>query len=363
MPFRVDPFATLPRAFRQPAILAVGLASVLLLGIVDHLSGPDLSFILFYLLPVFLAAWYGGLTGGLTTATAATAAWYAADWLAVPWTFHVAWNVLEKLVFFVLFAGLVARLKRSALAVYEREMSIARDVQRALFPARLPDQPGLDLAVRLVPNRVLSGDYYDVFPRAGRRLGLVIADVMGKGLPASLLTANLHALLHFAELSEPHAAAAERIETIHHHLQRHSPGRYATLVLAEIDLAGGSLEGVIAGHPSPLLWTADGGIQRLDSTGPPVGLVPASHWTPRRHAFPPGAVFVAYTDGVSEALDPAGREFGTDRLADVVERFAGSGASANEIAAGALAELRAWAAGAEWTDDVALLVARRLPAS
>jgi len=343
------------KPLRAVLILAAALALIAVIGVVDHDTGEDLSIVLFYLLPVFLTAWYVGRGAGLIAALAATLTWYLADWLPHPWTWRIGWNVGEKLAFFSLFAVLVARLKRSAVAVYERELDIARDVQRALFPAGLPAVAGLEIAARLIPNQALSGDYYDFFPRS-RGVELVVADVMGKGLAASLLTANLHALLHFNELQPAPAPLAALLDTVHRHLRQHSPGRYITMALASIE-PGEALTYAVAGHPPPMVW--DGSeLVRLEATGLPVGLLPASRWITRRIAFPPGALFVAYTDGVSEALDAAGREYGLMRIADVVESLGRSGVTAEAVIEALLADVRAWTGDVEWADDVAVVAVR-----
>jgi serine phosphatase RsbU (regulator of sigma subunit) len=355
------PFLPAKPALRSTLVLGVGLAVITVLGIFDRASGQDLSFVLFYLLPVFLVAWFAGRTSGLIAAGAAAAAWYAADWLPQAWNWRIGWNVAEKLTFFALFAGLTARLKRSAVEVYEHELDIARDVQRALFPTVLPQIPGVEIAARLIPNRALSGDYYDVFPEP-RGLALLVADVMGKGLPASLLTANLHALLHFAENEPAPPATPALLQAIHVHLRRHSPGRYLTLAWIAVARDAPELTYAVAGHPPPLLW--DGAqLQRLDSTGPPLGLLPVSAWTEESVRFAPGALLVAYTDGVSEALDPAGREYGVERLPQLVERLGRAGAGAEATIQALLADLRDWTDGAEWADDVAVVAMRRTSGS
>ena len=344
------------KSLRAAEIFALAVAAIAVIGIIDHDTGQDLSVVLFYLLPIYLAAWYAGRGTGLAAAFTATIAWYLADWLPGPWTWRLVWNVAEKFSFFGLFAILAARLKRSAVAVYEQELGIARDVQRGLFPVDRPGVAGFDVAARLIPNRALSGDYYDLFPRGGG-FGLVMADVMGKGLAASLLTANLHALLHFAELQSPLAPPPALLDTIHRHLRLHSPGRYITLAMASFAIDDEAVTYAVAGHPPPLVW--DGAsVARLEATGLPLGLLPECRWTTKRAAFPPGALFVAYTDGVSEALDAVGNEYGIERITQVVESLGRSGATAEESIETLLAALRAWAGETEWPDDIAVVAVR-----
>ena len=353
---RLLPMLPASKALRASLILLGGLVLIAVIGVIDHDTGEDLSIVLFYLLPVFLVAWYLGLGAGLVTALSATVTWYLANSLPHLWTWRIGWNVGEKLTVFTLLAVMAVRLKRSAVAVYQRELEIGSEVQRGLFPRSLPATAGLEIAARLIPNQALSGDYYDFFPR-DRCVGFAMADVMGKGLAASLLTANLHALLHFNELQSSSSPMAALLGTIHRHLRQHSPGRYVTMVLASIAAGGEDLTYAVAGHPPPLLWNGTAAV-RLEATGLPVGLLAASHWGTRQIGFPPGALFVAYTDGVSEAVDAGGREYGIGRLEHVVESLGRSGATAEEAVEVLLANLRAWTGENEWADDVAVVAVR-----
>lgn len=129
------------------------------------------------------------------------------------------------------------------------------------------------------------------------------------------------------------------------------------MVLATIDGGGESLTCAVAGHPPPLLWNGTE-VLRLAATGPPVGLLPVSAWTMRHAAFPPGAMLVAYTDGVTEALDAEGEEYGMTRLAATVESLGRSGITAQALLDELMADLRAWTRDVEWSDDVSLVVVR-----
>src|SRR6185295_2622308 len=147
----------LAKLSRRPGVVVAGsLLGVALLGLLDHWTGADLSFVLFYLLPILFASWYGGAGPGRWIALASAAAWWAADWVGQPLDRAIAWNVAEKLAFFLVFAHVVSALQRSLRREYERELEIGREVQQRLFPGRVPEIAGLELAVRLIPNRALS---------------------------------------------------------------------------------------------------------------------------------------------------------------------------------------------------------------
>jgi len=354
----------LAKAVRRSEVIVGGsLLGVALLGLLDHWTGADLSFVLFYLLPILFASWYGGEAKGRVIALASVAAWWTADWPGEGLKGAILWNVAEKLAFFLLFAHVVSALKRSLAHEYERELEIGREVQQRLFPASVPAVPGLDVAVRLIPNRALSGDYYDFFPTE-TGLGVVVADVMGKGVSASLLTASVHAVLHAVHHPRREDGLARMLSQVNEHLFRSTDsGRFVTLAYAALDPAFDRLECAVAGHPPPLLWNPGGdpGLRELGSTGPVLGVLPRAHWEVHQATFPPGSLLVLYTDGVLEATSLGEEELGLERLRRSVERYAVAGAGAQEVVDGLLAELLAWTGGTAFADDVAVLAIRREP--
>lgn len=241
----------------------------------------------------------------------------------------------------------------------DREVEVARTVQRRLFPAAVPTRSDLDIAVHLTPARRLSGDYYD-FLVGSDALGVVVADVAGKGLPASLLVAHLHALLHFAHeaLNRPDDIVP-MFRRIHRHLVTHTdPNQYVTLFYVLCPDGADRVVYLGAGHP-PALYVAGDRVLWLDSTGPVLGALPESDWTVREVDWPPSALLVLYTDGLVEATGPSGQEYGRDRLAQRVRDVAGRARTAHEVLTGILADLQAWQSGPELADDALLVVLRR----
>lgn len=197
----------------------------------------------------------------------------------------------------------------------ERDLELAAQVQQHLLPDGVPTLPGVEVAAFARPAGIVSGDYYDFFRFRGTQQGVALADVMGKGLAASMLMANLQASLRI--LGPEHAALdalAGRLNALFRFNLRLI--RFISLFLLAIDEAASRLEYCNAGHHPPLLWeAARGAVHRLVPTGPALGLVPEPAFACRTHPFAAGDVLVLYTDGLVEARNANGEEFGEARLA------------------------------------------------
>jgi sigma-B regulation protein RsbU (phosphoserine phosphatase) len=252
-----------------------------------------------------------------------------------------------------------AELARAGL---ERELELAARIQAALFPASLPDLDGYDLAARNQPARQCGGDYYDalVASAAAGRVLLCVADVSGKGLPASLLMSSLQATLRaLATRTESLGALTARMSELLY--LSTGDNKYATAALLDLDTATGAAHYVSAGHTDSLLIRADGSAEHLHSTGVPLGLLPPGlPFEETTVSLAPGDVLVLYTDGVSEAQNAAGDEFGDARLADIVRRS--SGESSGTIVTRIFDAIDAHAGETPQFDDITLMVLRRLDA-
>jgi serine phosphatase RsbU (regulator of sigma subunit) len=239
----------------------------------------------------------------------------------------------------------------------EEELTLARRIQTALLPARLPELPGWELYAGNAPSRRVSGDYYEIFARGeGRECVLMVADVAGKGVGAALLTASLAALSAGPlEEGQPPAEVCTRLSRLLY--KRTPPEKYATAFLAVLEPASGGFRYANAGHNPGLLLRASGEAERLGASGPPLGLLPAAAYGEGGGALAPGDSLVLYTDGVTEAADPAGEEYGLDRLTELWRRRRGEPLAA---AAKALEDaLTAFVGGAPDADDRTLVVVRR----
>ncbi len=199
----------------------------------------------------------------------------------------------------------------------EREIEIAREVQRELLPRRVPALEGLEVAGVCVPAIGVGGDYYDFLLLPDDRLGIVIADVSGKGIPAALLMAGLQASVRSVSLSGSSPAEVNRRvgELLH---GTTSASRYATLFFAVWDPHAREIRYSNAGHFPPLLVGASGAV-RLTQGGLPLGMFDGCLYGEGRREVHAGDLLVLFTDGVVEAPDAAGREFGETRILETIE--------------------------------------------
>jgi phosphoserine phosphatase RsbU/P len=237
-----------------------------------------------------------------------------------------------------------------------RELEIARDVQRKLLPQRRPLLSTLDYAADCTQARVVGGDYWDVLDLGPKRVGLVQADISGKGISAALLMANLQASLR----SRPPDSFDDLVgllRALNRHLHESTESsRYATLFLGTYDDDTRVLRYVNCGHGPPLLVRKGGGAERLMPTAPVVGLFEDWSGEVAEITLEPGDWLVLYTDGVTDATGPEGQEFGEERL--LLEVGRGRGRAAGEVLTSVFTALTAWSAHAEQWDDQTLLLVR-----
>lgn len=195
-----------------------------------------------------------------------------------------------------------------------RELDLARQIQVALLPDSLPGPAGYELHGHNVPSRGVSGDIYLVRERGpSDGLLLLVADVSGKGMAASLLTASFEALA--AGPIDEGLGAGDILERVNHLLHRRTlASKYVTVFVASVEIESGELAYANGGHNPGVLVRAGGEIERLGATGTPVGLLPEAVYGTERVALAPGDTLVLYTDGITEAEDAQDEEFGLERL-------------------------------------------------
>ena len=238
----------------------------------------------------------------------------------------------------------------------ENEVSIAREVQRQLFPKKLPSIPGLELAAICRPARAVSGDYYDIIPLGGSRVGIALADISGKGIFASLLMASLQAALRSAASLNGNLDTAHIVERLNQHLfQTTSDDRYATLFYAVYDTETRILNYTNAGHLPPLLVT-DGRVQTLAEGGTVIGLIEDATYNQGSVEVVPGSVLLVFSDGLTEPENVFGEEFGVERLRDELLRE--RNAPANKLAEDLIESAERWSGSAEQADDMTVVIAR-----
>lgn len=244
------------------------------------------------------------------------------------------------------------------LRALEQDLALAARVQQHLFPCCVPALSGVQFAAHAEPANILSGDYYDFFSAPGGAQGVALADVMGKGLPASMLMANLQSALR---ILGPEYPALDELAVRLNGLFRYNLKliRFISLFLLVIDPEDDSLRYCNVGHNPPLLWRrATGGVDRLAPTGPALGLVPDPTFTARTSPFEEGDVLVLYTDGLVEARSPSGEEFGEDRVSAYLREHHASSAEALVVG---LREAVSRFSNGKLHDDLSLLVIKRDP--
>lgn len=260
-------------------------------------------------------------------------------------------------------AGLALENSRLAAAVaaevaqrerMNRELEIAREVQERLFPQDLPQYPGIDYAGMCRPALGVGGDYYDFIQLSETEIGIAIGDVSGKGIPAALLMASLRASLRGQTIRREGDLALLMANVNKLLYEGSTSNRYATFFYAEYNAISRSLTYVNAGHNPPLIFRKDHPLMRLETGGPVVGLLPSFPYTQATVELQPRDVLIAFTDGISEAMNVSDQEWGEDQLIECVRRAAGC--DARQTIAQILAGADDFAAGAKQHDDMTLIV-------
>jgi serine phosphatase RsbU (regulator of sigma subunit) len=200
-----------------------------------------------------------------------------------------------------------------------KELELCRRIQSELLPKQPLSYPFADVQGVSIPAHELGGDFFNYFVLPGDEVALFMGDVSGKGVPAALLMANLQATLRARIPLEPDLAAfAERLDC---EVEGSTPPEvYLTLFLAILDPKQGELRYVNAGHESPFLLRRDGGLERLEATGRPIGLMSGGGYTENRVSLSPGDRLFLYTDGLVDAENESGVAFGPERLERVVSQ-------------------------------------------
>ncbi len=236
-----------------------------------------------------------------------------------------------------------------------KDVELAAQVQRLFLPLEKPVIAGLEIAGMMQPARGVSGDYYDYIPIDAHTTQIVIADVAGKGVPAALLMSATAAAMRLeANHDRNMLEQVERLNTGIHAVS--DAERYVTLLIAEIDVHKRTLQYVNCGHNPALLFRASTGtLTRLNSTCPPIGLSPEEVCELTSTDLSPGDVVVFYTDGVTEAGNRLGKEFGMERLSASVRR--GSSLSAEKLMID-IYNAAADFCGDDFNDDVTILVVK-----
>ena len=239
----------------------------------------------------------------------------------------------------------------------EKELAIARQIQTSILPEDLPQPAGYDIAALTFPAREVGGDYYDVFRIKGDRYGLVVGDACDKGIPAALFINLTTSLVHVEALRR--AAPEKTLQRVNRHLnQMNRAGMFVTLLYGILETMSGKFEYCRAGHPHPLIFDDAGRpVVSGAASGVPLGVLDEIELKPASLVIPAGGGVVMFSDGLSEAQNPRGEEFGAQRL---VENLAAlHSLPAKEMCAAIWALVQDFCSGQPQSDDFTILVVKR----
>jgi phosphoserine phosphatase RsbU/P len=233
---------------------------------------------------------------------------------------HIHFFILTQGVeFAIAFGGLLILLALvlSDHVSMQRDIEIAREIQRWLVPRRPPSVPGIDVAFSTRPAKTVGGDYYDAFLRpSGGPLLIAVADVSGKSVPAAMMMCTFQASLR--ALANSTNSLTELLDGLNRQACAHSQnGRFTTAFVAELNPHTGDLAYLCAGHNPPILRRADGTIERLKSENMPLGIELTEKYAAGITRLNPQDILIIYTDGVTDARDEDRSAFGDPRLLSI----------------------------------------------
>jgi sigma-B regulation protein RsbU (phosphoserine phosphatase) len=232
-------------------------------------------------------------------------------------------------------------------------------MQLDLLPKKPPGVAGLDIADRSNPATEVGGDYFDYLNLPSGNLGVVFGDVAGHGMTAGLIMAMAKSAVHTQVRADgrPGQLLPRLGEVL---LEMSAPNQYMTMVFAELDLEGETLRYLNAGHHFPLHYKAhSGAVEFLESTGPPLGLLPTPPGEAQSRELCPGDVLAFYSDGLVEAFNENDQDFGIQRLGDIVAARADQ--PAQTIVEDVYSAVRRFTGDRPWHDDATLVIVRMLP--
>ena len=254
-------------------------------------------------------------------------------------------------------------LKGSDLETLLQDLEAGAKTQQGLLPREPIQVPGYDVAAFLRPARTVSGDFYDVLPIDRTRVGLVVMDASGKGLPACLMAVMCQLL--FRVRPEPEAGPARALTLVNHMLNGNiKRGTFLSGIYGVLDTERHSLRLANAGHLPAVVWHSRARVATVHrSNGPVLGVLPPEQYASMIHeetiSLEPGDRFVLFTDGMNEAMAPGQKEFGMEHLRRRLQ--AQSDGPSNGFIRDLTDQLHLHAGGGEQSDDITILTGRRVP--
>jgi sigma-B regulation protein RsbU (phosphoserine phosphatase) len=232
---------------------------------------------------------------------------------------------------------------------------MARQVQERLLPRELPQTPGLEIAATCTFSFEVAGDYYDVFSLSNDRSFLAVGDVSGKGAGAAMIMANLRASLR--TISKTGVGIGEAVSRLNQLMCNDTaPDQFISLFVGVFDPSSEVLTYVNAGHNAPRIIRRDGSAEQLTAHNTVLGVLPMVSYCEQTVSIHSGEMLVAFTDGVSEAMDADEVEFGESRIVEIVQSQLDS--AVDNIVSSVQASVEAHVGGVDFADDFTLLVVR-----
>jgi steroid delta-isomerase-like uncharacterized protein len=247
------------------------------------------------------------------------------------------------------------RLMRQSIA---QELRVARSIQEASLPKEVPTLEGWVISPRYQPAREVGGDFYDFHLLSEGRLGLVVGDATGKGVPAALVMSTTCGMLQVTAQALGSSSPGEVLEQVNETLLARIPqNMFVTCFYAILDPQSGTLRYANAGHDPPYLHRSNGNAEQLKARGMPLGLMPGMGYEEKETILDAGELTLLYSDGLVEAHDPTGEMFGFSRLGKLVAEYAAEEGSLGDIL---FRELYTFV-GESWEqeDDITLLTLKR----
>jgi len=304
------------------ALILLSVFLVLLAGLIDYLTGVEVSLSILYLLPVSLSAWFVGRRVSIVMSILGTIAWFLADFFSATRYSHPLipyWNALVMFSFFLTTAVILSALRASV----QRERRRAREIQEEMLPLEISSAGGYQIAGIWKPAEEVGGDYYDILKLSDSTLALCVADVIGHGMPAALLMSSLQAAVRL--LASPlngasqSPAPAELSARANDYVSTNvRPGRFITFFYAVLDVSTGRFRYTNAGHNPPLIAREGGKLIKLVTGDFPLGLQPSTSFHEREIELRSGDAILLYTDGVVEVEDIRGEQLGEEGLMEIL---------------------------------------------
>lgn len=346
-------------ALQRPLAILIDLA--LVTTAVRHLQGlpyeQDQLLALYYVIVLVSAIWFRR-AGALLTALLAGLLYGMAQEGARP-GLDLLWRGQAPGLLLVAVASsyivLARDRERKHSSQLEGEIELARHLQQAMLPDRLAEAEGLRASVRFKPARQVGGDLYDVVALGPQRLLVCVGDMAGKSVYGLFHLSLVHSHLHAAATQglEPAEIAEFVNRNVYEAMQ---PDSFAALFIGLANSADNTLTFVNCGHPPPLLLRPGGAVEELSSGGMVIGAWPTPNYQQRVLSFRPGDRVLCYTDGIEEARNRHGEQYGLERLRELA--VAQSGASGDELAAAVVAANERFAYGPPADDRTVLVLAR-----